>query len=415
MGKRSLAHIEKILDVYSIEGADKVEMIQLLDFHVLVQKNQFKINDLVVYVEIDSILPDGLSENDKDLYKAKKKELKSCDDGSVILIQKEIEDIISRNTIPQFEFLRSSDFKIKAKKYNKLKIISMGIVFPLDILPSNIKPKEGIDVTEALGIKKIIEDEEEDAILNKPSSFLHVWLMRLAIYRWIYFLFHKKNSNLKGDWLPIFPPKSDEIGAQIIFSEMLQKYGNEEWYVSEKMEGQNISAFLYGKENKGFFGKNKSKIFGVCSRSIYYKTHSYGNKFWDTIERLCFESKLRNINKNLFIRGEHCGPTIHGNIYKFPSTKIFLFEVYDLDQKRLYNYQEFIDFCKKYDFEYVPIIDEHFKLPNSVQEILDYSNGISVHSPDKEKILREGVVLRLKSNSKVSFKVRSPEYLVKKK
>lgn len=38
MGSRALAHIEKIIDVYHIDGADNVEMVQLLDFHVLVKK-----------------------------------------------------------------------------------------------------------------------------------------------------------------------------------------------------------------------------------------------------------------------------------------------------------------------------------------------------------------------------------------
>lgn len=184
------------------------------------------------------------------------------------------------------------------------------------------------------------------------------------------------------------------------------------------MEGQNISAFLYEKKTKQslfskLFGKNK--LFGVCSRSNYYPMHTDGNKFWDTVAKLQFEKKLKSIDRNLFIRGEHCGPGIQGNIYKFPETKIFLFEVYDIDQKRFFTYEEFIAFCKEYNFEYVPILDTNFKLFDTVQEILNYSNGISIHAPKGEKLLREGIVLRLKKDSSISFKVRSPEYLVKKK
>lgn len=419
MGDRALAHIEKIVDVYSIKDADNVEMVQLLDFHVLVKKGQFKVNDLVCYIEIDSILPDGLSEENKVLYKEKRKELRVATGDDIARVEQEIAEILSSNTIPHFEFLRSCDFKIKAKKYNKLGIVSMGIVFSLDILPSDVKPKEGLDVTDILGITKIIEDEEEDAKLNNHKG-IHKFLMKNSLYRKVYWMFHKKDPNTKGDWLPIFPSKSDEEGAQKCYSKMFQKYGNEEWYVSEKMEGQNISAFLYGKNvKKSFlsrlFGKNEEKIFGVCSRTNYYPVHTDGNKFWDTIAKLKFEEKLRKINKNLFIRGEHCGGSIQGNIYKFPETKVFLFEVWDIDQKRKYSYEEFISFCKEYGFEHCPILDDKFKLPNTVQEILDYSNGISVHSPKGQKVLREGIVLRLKNDSSVSFKVRSPEYLVKKK
>ena len=60
MGDRALAHVEKIVKVYPIEGADNIEMVQLLDFHVVVKKDEFKVGDLALYVEVDSILPDGL-------------------------------------------------------------------------------------------------------------------------------------------------------------------------------------------------------------------------------------------------------------------------------------------------------------------------------------------------------------------
>lgn len=232
MGNRALAHIEKIIDVYPIDGADNVEMVQLLDFHVLVKKDQFKVNDLVCYIEIDSILPDGLSSKDLELYKEKKKELKLATGDSIKIIEDQIKDIVSRNKIPEFEFLRSSEFKIKAKKYNKLKIVSMGIVFPLDILPNDIKPKEGLDITKTLGITKIIEDEIED---SKPNSFkFHTFLMKYSLYRKLYWFFNKNDPNIKGSWLPIFPSISDEVGAQNIYSKMFQRYKDEEWYVSEK-------------------------------------------------------------------------------------------------------------------------------------------------------------------------------------
>jgi ATP-dependent RNA circularization protein (DNA/RNA ligase family) len=84
-----------------------------------------------------------------------------------------------------------------------------------------------------------------------------------------------------------------------------------------------------------------------------------------------------------------------------------LFDVYDLDTKKLYNYYEFIKFCNDYGFEHCPIIDDNFKLLPTVQEMLAYSNGLSKHAP----VLREGVVIRRKDNFHESVKVRSPEYL----
>ena len=110
MGNRALAHVEKVVSTYPIEGADNVEMAQVLDFHVLVKKGEFKVGDLAVYVEVDSVLPDHR---------------------------------------PEFEFLRSKKFRVKAMKYNKFGIISQGILFPFASL-GFVSVEEGQDVTQRL-------------------------------------------------------------------------------------------------------------------------------------------------------------------------------------------------------------------------------------------------------------------------
>jgi hypothetical protein len=406
MGDRALAHVEKILNIYPIDGADKVEMVQVLDFHVLTGKGQFNPGDLVVYVECDSILPDGLSDLDKLRYTDKRAKIKKASEDEIEALEAELKEIILRNTRPEYEFLRRDKFIIKAKKYNKLGIISMGIIFPLSVLPKNVKPKEGLDVTDILGIEKVIEDPEEDTRSTKNKNGIHKYFMGFSFYRNLYSLL-KKDSGLTGVWQPFFPSKSDEINAQNVYSKMLSKYGDQEFYVAEKMEGQNISAFIYDKKKK----ITSKSIFGVCSRSVYYK-NDIGNPFWRSAKVYNFEKKLRLHGKNVFIRGEHCGVGIQKNIYSFGKTRIFLFEVFDIDEQRYLNFEEFIAFCEKYEFETVPILDSSFKLLPTIQEILNYSNGISVHG---NKVKREGIVIRLKSNPRVSFKVKSPEYLVKKK
>jgi RNA ligase (TIGR02306 family) len=81
----------------------------------VVKKGEFQENDLCVYVEIDSILPER----------------------------------------PEFEFMRSRGFKVKTIKLRGQ--VSQGIVFPLSILPGyNAKQDapEDADVTELLGITK---------------------------------------------------------------------------------------------------------------------------------------------------------------------------------------------------------------------------------------------------------------------
>ena len=184
------------------------------------------------------------------------------------------------------------------------------------------------------------------------------------------------------------------------------KYGSDNgWYVTEKLEGQSISFSLFSTKKFGLFN---TKHFGVCSRNNFKKTYD-GSDFWKTALKLNIEKTLRKINKNLFIRGEHCGPKIQGNIYGLKENDVWLYDVYDIDKKRFYNLEEMKQFCSEHGFKMVPVLDENFSLPSDVKDLLNYSNATSVMA----KTLREGVVIRRKDNPLESFKVKSPEYLAK--
>jgi RNA ligase (TIGR02306 family) len=127
---RKLATIQRILSLSPIPDADAIEVAQILGWKVVVKKGEFHTGELVVYCEIDSLMPER----------------------------------------EEFEFLRNSKFRIRTVKLRGQ--ISQGICFPLDILPIEIKwhIKEleksrltlhdqadspvGLDVTEELGIEK---------------------------------------------------------------------------------------------------------------------------------------------------------------------------------------------------------------------------------------------------------------------
>lgn len=69
-----MATVEKIVCTYAIEGADAIEMAQVLDYHVVVKKGEFKQGDYVVYARVDSIFPDGLSPENLAKYTSTKEE-----------------------------------------------------------------------------------------------------------------------------------------------------------------------------------------------------------------------------------------------------------------------------------------------------------------------------------------------------
>jgi len=411
---KSMAHVEQIVKVYPIEGADSIEMAQVLDWHVVVRKGQFMVGDLAVYVEMDSIFPDTLPEEYREemntltqqLTKLNRKRDKHVDEIKVI--KDRITELTSFNSLPATEILRSRKFKVRCVPYVIFNIISQGILFnTFELLPLGRNYIVGQDVTKELGITQIVEDAEEAGVFmpqpikNPIKRFLDKHLMKFSVYRKIRLLGAYENDN----WYSFFPSKSDQKNAQAVFTRMKNTHGDKKWYVTEKLEGQNISAHL--RITKFLGGIIKINRFGVCShvRSIPKTEYS---QFWNTVNRLEFRKKLIHAGQNLFVRGEHIGIKIQKNVYKLNTTDIYIFDVYKIDSKEMMAYDELVKFCKDNDFKMAPVLDDNFTLPETVAELLDYSNG---YSKLNEATRREGIVIRLKDNPSISFKVRSPIYL----
>ena len=109
---RKLSSIQKIKALLPIEGADAIETAQVLGWQLVVKKGEFKVGDLCVYCEIDSIMPEK----------------------------------------PEFEFLKPRKMRIKTVKLRGQ--VSQGICFQLSVLPQGTEIKENLDVTEILGVEK---------------------------------------------------------------------------------------------------------------------------------------------------------------------------------------------------------------------------------------------------------------------
>lgn len=109
---RKLASIQKIKALEAIECADAIEKATVLGWQLVVKKGDFKVGDLAIYCEIDSLMPDK----------------------------------------PEFEFLKPRGMRIKTVRLRGQ--VSQGICFPLSILPNDFEIKEDADCTEALGIIK---------------------------------------------------------------------------------------------------------------------------------------------------------------------------------------------------------------------------------------------------------------------
>ena len=365
---RKLASIQTISEIRPIPEADKIVMARVLGYECVVKKEDAKVGDLGVYFEVDSLLPDK----------------------------------------PEFEFLRDVKFRIKIRKFKKQ--ISMGLFMPMSILPSG-NYNIGDDVTELLEVKnyeRISDEAEENANISqsKKLSPLTKYLLNYKLFREIYFKFNKKE---KGSW-PQWLAHTDEERLQGCPRILLDNLGKS-FYISVKCDGQSFSTFCH--KSKSFLGFTKYS-FGVCSRNIWLKTEDQSN-YWNIARKYALKKKLLALKKNIVIQGELCGPGIQKNKLKLDTHKLFVFNV--IEDGRQYSLQEMIDFCNKLDLSVVPIISTNWiaEFPNMdknqiIDAMVEMFKGNNIITKDE----REGIVVRLNENPRVSFKVINPNYLLKK-
>ena len=231
--KRKLASIQCILKLEPIKNADRIEKATVLGWSLVVLKGDFKVGDLCVYCEIDSILPEW----------------------------------------KEFEFLRERKFRIKTVKMRGC--ISQGIAFPISILPININVVEGLDVTDILGITKyeiyiplnmrgIIKGNFPDFI--EKTDEIRIQTVPNVLTR------HKNKSfyiteKLDGTSVSYYFNK-EEFGVCSRERELKEDYSNLYWYIAKEYDL---------KEKLSEFGKNiciQGEIIGSKVNRNKYKLNS---------------------------------------------------------------------------------------------------------------------------------------------
>jgi RNA ligase (TIGR02306 family) len=357
---RKLATIQKVISLNPIPDADAIEVAQILGWKVVVKKGEFKVGDLCVYCEIDSLLPER----------------------------------------PEFEFLRNSKFRIRTVKLRGQ--ISQGICFPLSVLKQGdwdfgiikINPHEakniacirntktdllcgGIELVEGANVTDVLGIEKYEAPI--PAELA---------------------GDAKGA-LPSYFQVTDEDRIQIL-PHIPEQYCGKSFIATEKLDGSSCS----------FFWRNGE--FGVCGRNWEYK-ESPTNSMWKFARQNYLEEKLGVLGRNLALQGEIIGEGIQKNRYKIKGQTVRFFRVFDIDKYEYLPYDEMIALIKELKLETVPVLDINYILPATVDEILAYAQGNSALNPQTG---REGVVFVRyeKSNQgRLSFKAISNKFLLDNK
>ena len=353
---RKLASIQKIAELNPIPERDRIVLATVEGWHVIVRKEDFKVGDLCVYIEPDSMLDPNN---------------------------------------PVFEQARKRSNRVRTMKLGNT--YSEGIAYPLSILPIQKDWEEGDDVTLLLNIVKYDEyGDSEPEILHTPrkpkyNTFQRIW------YR--IFGFPKRGN--KKDGFPSLITKTDETRIQNIPEVLRYK---DPVIVTEKINGCSMSAVL---EHVGWFGGEK---FTLASRNR--SLGKDGSHYWKAAEKYDLQERMslmleENGGKWIAIQGEVAGPGIQKNTYELKDIDFFVFNI--IDESGRWGTEKMVEWCYRYGLTPVPVIDTNYILPDSVEEMLKYATSNSILNTAK---MREGVVIRTKDGQK-SFKAVSPEYLIK--
>ena len=379
--RRALAYIQHVTNIRPIEGADNIEQCNVLGWNLICKKGEFHEGDPCVYIEIDSKVPER----------------------------------------EEFEFLRAKDFKVKTMKLGKFNCISQGLAMPQSAFKELTGLSEGTDVTDILGIKYSVQEDNTRKSNGDPNAKYKSmaarhqkifkkkwarWMMRRSWGRKImFFFFGKKKDNPRG--FPTFVSKTDEERVE----NQPWRIGDGKTYLAtEKLDGTSCT---YALERKG---RNKFEFY-VCSRNVRQQDekqecyHDH-NIYWDLAFKYNIEQHLKDfLNqfpqlKWVCIQGEGVG-SVQGNPLKLTEDDLYVFNFKESQTGR-WSSMAGAGQVREWGMKWVPILGE-VQMPDTMEELKVLATGKSKVNPN---VMREGIVYRSLDGSN-SFKNVSREYLLK--
>ncbi len=403
-GKRELAYVVTIDKILPIEGADRVEQAVVGGWHIMVRKGQFEPGSAAIYFEIDSKVPE---------------------------------------TEP-FKFLEAKHYKIKTQKYFKGKVISQGLLMAAEdfgwtvqveplgegraevIIDNKSKAHYSNDesrfLTEQLSVTYAVDednirkaasaDKYKKMAQRNSKLFSHQpfrWLMKRDWGKKLLFLFFGRKKDKRGTW-PSWIKKTDEERIQNMPWILENK---NPWIATEKIDGTSTTFAI--KRGKKLFKKDE---FYICSRNVvfdipekgcYYDTNVYTEmaEKYNIKEVLTTLLSLFPCADYIIIQGETYGAGIQKRDYSKKDHDFMAFNLI-MSHTGRWNTVDMEELLKKYNIPCVPIVDNNFILPNTVNELLNYATGNSV----VDGKMREGIVFRAPDGIQ-SFKAVSNEFLLK--
>ncbi len=360
---RQLVTKRTVRELTPIAGADRIELAHIDGWQCVVKKGDFAVGQEGLYFEIDSMIP---------------------------------------ATDARFQFLSKGKvtpfYRIKSMRLKAT--LSQGLLMPLSIMtPCEVGQMDrGEELQVILGVK-----------LYEPPL---------------------PTSGKQVGTFPIhLVPKTDQERIQNIPS-VLNGRSFLDFEVTEKLDGTSCTIWFHSQkgvvalQDSTQMDLKRNPYVGVASRN-WEMLREDENVYSKALRENDLVNKLGNLRRNIAIQGEIIGPGIQGNKYGLPQQELYVFDVYDIDEKRYLMFFERWEIVEQLGLKHVPILrDElHKKFnwdpantdpsqrgdPLTFDSVLSLADGVSALNADT---MREGVVFKAVDGS-TSFKAISNEWLLK--
>lgn len=364
------ATIRRIDLLEPISGADRIELATVGGWKVVVQKGNYKIGDLAVYIAIDTWLPEN------PIWSWLDKAPKEYVDYGL-------------------------GYKVRSIKLRGQ--ISQGVLIPLKDFAEYTEfdtrsPEEGDDISEQLGAKhweKPISSSMKGRVKGNFPSFLRKTDQERA-QNLTRELFGGELDSPEPDWSKVPEEKREMVKERWAARAKSGQYKKAIWELSTKLDGSSITVYY------------KDGQVGICSRNLELDMSDTGNIFVKTAIDTGMVDILKAIKKNWAIQGELMGPGVQDNHEGLGRPDIFIFDIYDIDQGAYLTPDTRQRAVLALGLRHAPAVRI---LPygfNNMEELLKMATGPSMINP-----MREGLVFKYETGE-FSFKVINNEFLLAK-
>lgn len=401
-GQRELAYVVYVDEVRPIPGRDRVECAVVGGWTCMVPKGAFQKGDPGVYFEIDSQVP---LDNPIFSFCAKYK--------GAIKTQK--------FKTPEGQFW-SQGLLMAAADFGWFVAYTDEYNYIYDKEGNSYIPgTDSAFLTKKLGVTYYeAEDNKRKAKIN-PDAKINSALARhpkiakkfgkfIKKHKWakaIFIFFFGKKKDVRN-WPSHIASKTDVERIQNMIYILQDK---QPYVATEKIDGSSCSIMA----EKTRFGKIK---YYICSRNVVFedenqKCYYDENIYYEAYNKYNLKEKITRILNdynlpNVALQMEVFGPGVQRRDYSLNEHQAMIFHI--VSNGRKMPMDKVVEICEKYEIPHVPIIDDNFIFPDTLDELQKFVEGEGSRIDGKP---REGIVFYDKATGQTYTKFVSPEFLIK--